>query len=58
MTIFTFAHFATGPKKVRSGKGEESPMTRSVGIMTDADSTGEKVHAYHGDISFQRAARP
>ncbi len=33
-------------------------MTRSVGIMTDADSTGEKVHAYYGDISFQRAARP
>ena len=23
--------------------GEESPMTRSVGVMTDTDSTGEKV---------------
>jgi len=31
-------------------------MTRSVGIMTDTDNTGEKVHAYYGDISFQRAA--
>ncbi len=30
-------------------------MTRSVGIMTDTDNTGEKVH---GDISFQRAALP
>ncbi|HYS58013.1 MAG TPA: DUF3047 domain-containing protein [Burkholderiales bacterium] len=38
--------------------GEESPMTRSVGVMTDTDNTGEKVHAYHGDISFQCAARP
>jgi len=58
MTTFTFAHFATGSKKVRSGKGEEPPMTRSVDIMTVTDSTGEKVHAYYGDISFQRAARP
>jgi len=38
--------------------GEEPSMTRSVGIMTDTDNTGEKVHAYYGDISFQRAARP
>ncbi len=38
--------------------GEEPPLTRSVGIMTDTDNTGEKVHAYYGDISFQRAARP
>ena len=58
MTAFTFAHFATGSKKVRSGKGEEPPMTRSVGVMTDADNTGEKVHAFHGDIRFQRAALP
>ena len=33
-------------------------MTRSVGAMTDTDNTGEKVHASHGDISFQRAALP
>ncbi len=33
-------------------------MTRSVGIMTHADNTGEKVHAYYGDIGFQRAALP
>ncbi len=33
-------------------------MTRSVGVMTDADNTGEKVHAFHGDIRFQRAALP
>jgi Protein of unknown function (DUF3047) len=38
--------------------GEEPPLTRSVGIMTDTDNTGEKVYAYYGDISFQRAARP
>jgi hypothetical protein len=38
--------------------GEEPPMTRSVGVMTDPDNTGEKVHASYGDISFQRAARP
>jgi len=34
--------------------GEEPPLTRSVGIMTDADNTGEKAYAYYGDISFQR----
>ena len=33
-------------------------MTHSVGIMTDTDNTGEKVHASYGDIGFQRAARP
>jgi hypothetical protein len=35
--------------------GEEPAMTRSVGIMTDTDNTGERVLAYYGDISFQRA---
>lgn len=35
--------------------GEEPPMTRSVGIMTDTDNTGEKIRAYYGDISFQAA---
>ena len=39
----------------RHAFGEEPPVTRSVGIMTDTDNIGEKVHAYYGDISFQRA---
>jgi hypothetical protein len=38
--------------------GEEPLLTRSVGIMTDTDNTGEKVLAYYGDISFERAALP
>jgi hypothetical protein len=37
----------------RRAFGEEPPMTRSVGIMTDTDNTGEKIRAYYGDISFQ-----
>jgi len=45
-------------RRFEAEKGEESPMTRSVGVMTDTDNTGEKVHAYYGDISFQRAALP
>jgi DUF3047 family protein len=38
--------------------GEEPPMTRSVGIMTDTDNTGEKARAYYGDIAFERAEKP
>jgi len=38
--------------------GEEPLLTRSIGIMTDTDNTGEKVLAYYGDISFERAALP
>ena len=37
---------------------EEPLLTRSIGIMTDTDNTGEKVLAYYGDISFERAALP
>ncbi len=58
MTTFTFAHLQPVLRRFEAEKGEEPPMTRSVGIMTDTDNTGEKVHAYYGDISFQRAARP
>jgi len=35
--------------------GEEPPMIKSIGIMTDSDNTGEDVHAHYGDISFLRA---
>ena len=38
--------------------GEEPSVTRSVGIMTDTDNTGEKALAYYGDIAFERAERP
>ena len=34
--------------------GEEPPVTRSVGIMTDTDNTGERTLAYYGDIAFER----
>ena len=36
--------------------GEEPPMIKSIGIMTDSDNTGEDVHAHYGDITFERAA--
>jgi hypothetical protein len=39
----------------RRAFGEEPGMTRSIGIMTDTDNTGEKVDAYYGDIAFLRA---
>jgi hypothetical protein len=34
--------------------GEEPPMIKSVGIMTDTDNTGAIVDAYYGDIEFTR----
>jgi hypothetical protein len=37
--------------------GEEPPMTRSVGIMTDTDNTGDKITAYYGDIAFTRVEK-
>ena len=37
--------------------GEEPPITRTVGIMTDTDNTGGKIQAFYGDIAFERAAR-
>ena len=37
--------------------GEEPPVTRSVGIMTDTDNTGERALAYYGDIAFERTAQ-
>jgi len=38
----------------RRAYGEEPPVTRSVGIMTDTDNTGERTLAYYGDIAFER----
>lgn len=38
--------------------GEEPPMIKSIGIMTDSDNTGEDVHAHYGDIAFLRAVKP
>jgi hypothetical protein len=32
--------------------GEEPPRTRSIGIMTDSDNTGQTAQAYYGDITF------
>lgn len=35
--------------------GEEPGRVRAVAVMTDSDNTGEKCHAYYGDIGFERA---
>jgi hypothetical protein len=42
----------------RRAFGEEPGRIRAIGIMTDTDNTGENVHAYYGDITFKRIARP
>lgn len=38
----------------RRAFGEEPGQITAVGIMTDTDNTGDKVHAWYGDIAFQR----
>ncbi len=38
--------------------GEEPGAITAIGIMTDTDNTGDNVHAYYGDIQFQRIAPP
>jgi len=38
----------------RRAFGEEPGPVRSVGIMTDADNTGEEASGYYGDIRFLR----
>ena len=38
----------------RRAFGEEPGRVRSVAVMTDSDNTGEKTHAYYGDIAFAR----
>jgi hypothetical protein len=42
----------------RRAFGEEPGRITAIGIMTDTDNTGENVHAYYGDITFKRVARP
>jgi len=42
----------------RRAFGEEPGTITSIGIMTDTDNTGEKVHAWYGDITFRRIAPP
>jgi hypothetical protein len=38
--------------------GEAPGEITGVGIMTDTDNTGENVHAYYGDIRFERGSLP
>ena len=42
----------------RRAFGERPGRIVGIGIMTDTDNTGDNVHAYYGDITFQRIARP
>ncbi len=42
----------------RRAFGEAPGRVIAIGIMTDTDNTGENVHAYYGDITFQRIAPP
>jgi hypothetical protein len=42
----------------RRAFGEEPGRIESVGIMSDTDNTGENTHAFYGDITFKRIARP
>jgi len=39
----------------RRAFGEEPVDIESVGVMTDADNTGDNAHAHYGDIWFMRA---
>jgi hypothetical protein len=36
--------------------GEAPGRITAIGIMTDTDNTGANVHAYYGDIVFQRVS--
>jgi hypothetical protein len=38
----------------RRAFGEEPPAVRAIGVMSDADNTGERSVAYYGDIRFRR----
>lgn len=42
----------------RRAFGEEPGRIIAIGIMTDTDNTGERAHAWYGDISFRKAAEP
>ena len=39
----------------RAAFGEDPPPISGVGLMTDADDTGESALAYYGDIALSRA---
>lgn len=41
----------------RRAFGEEPSRVSAVAIMTDTDNTGANVHAYYGDIAFQKPAK-
>lgn len=42
----------------RRAFGEEPGRITAVGIMTDTDNTGDKAHAWYGDIAFRRIPAP